>query len=494
VTTTPATPPPDDRPPWVLRNDAFLVSVTSNWLSMVGLGLLLTALITWLFALPIQMRGHAENPYIGLFVFVAVPMIFFAGLVLVPIGVFLARRRVRRRLEATIADRRLAIRRLVVFLSGATLVNLVVGTQLTYRAVEHMESIQFCGQSCHVMLPEFRAHQNSPHARVLCVECHVAPGAGGWFESKMAGVRQLVQASLGTFPRPIKSGIESGRLVPARETCEQCHWPERMSFVQVRVSQHYEDDEANTPTASVLTMRIGGGMLAGIHGSHFGPGVTIRYAASDGKRQTIPWVQYTNARTGESHTFLAPHTDPDVVQKQKLEVHQMQCVDCHNRPTHAFDLPEQAVDKAITHGDIGYALPFVRKKGVEILKATYASNADADEKIPAALADYYKSAYPDVWAKRADDVAAAGRALAAIYDRNVFPDLGVGWGTYPNNIGHADFPGCFRCHDADHTAADGALIPQDCDQCHELLAVDEKNPDILKTLGIEHRLGALRRP
>ena len=491
---TPEPLPPDTRRARALRNDAFLVSVTSNWISMLGLGMLLTALVTWLFALPIQMRGHAENPYIGLFVFVAVPILFFAGLILVPVGVFLARRRVQRRLEVTIADRQLAIRRLVIFLGGATLLNMVVGTQITYRAVEHMESIQFCGQSCHVMLPEYRAHQNSPHSRVLCVECHVAPGAGGWFESKMAGTRQLVQATLGTFPRPIKSGLESGRLVPARETCEQCHWPQRMSFVQVRVSQHYEDDEANTPTASVLTMRIGGGMLAGIHGSHFGPGVTIRYAASDAKRQTIPWVEYTNERTGESHTFLAPKTDPDVVKKDKLEVHQMQCVDCHNRPTHSFDLPEQAVDKAITNGEIGYALPFVRKKGVEILKATYASNAEATEKIPAALADYYKADYPDVYANRADDIAAAGRALAAIYDRNVFPDLGVGWGTYANNIGHNDFPGCFRCHDADHTAADGTIIPQECDGCHELLAVDEKSPEILKTLGIENRLGSLRRP
>ena len=473
------------------RDRSLLVLLTSHWLSFLGMGLVGTALISWLFVLPLQLRGHVDNPYIGILVFMVIPIVLVAGLVLTPVGVFLARKRARERLAEQVVDRRAAARRMIVFLAAVTLINVVVGTQATYRAVEHMESVQFCGQTCHVMTPELRAHAVSPHARVACVDCHVGEGARGWVESKMAGTRQLFEVVRNSYPRPIPSAIETNKLVPARETCETCHWPEKFSAARLKLITKFAEDEANTASQTVLMMMVGGSLTAGIHGSHFGPGVEIRFAAADKKRQKIPWVELRNTRTGETRSYRAADAAADV--ENGLPRTLMQCVDCHNRPTHAFDLPERAVDKAMSVGQMPTTLPFLKKKSVELLKATYASNAEAATRIPAALAAYYREAYPKVASEREADIAGAAKTLVRIFDTNVFPDLKVGWGTYPNNLGHEAFPGCFRCHDDQHKAADGKTITQDCGACHEAVATEESSPEVLRTLGLEARILALRK-
>src|SRR6516225_7650578 len=237
---------PETRPAWFV--------LTQNWVSLVGVFLVTTAGISWLFVLPLQIRGHVDNPYIGIIVFLILPIIFFIGLALVPIGIYLGKRRIRQGLAEATFDRRAALRRVALFFGITTLVNLLIGTQVTYRAVEHMETPQFCGGTCHTMHPEFAAYRNSPHSRVECVECHVAPGAAGWISSKAAGLRQLVETVLNTTPKPIPSAIESDRLIPARETCENCHWPQKFAGVTLRVINKYAEDEANTRTQTVLLM------------------------------------------------------------------------------------------------------------------------------------------------------------------------------------------------------------------------------------------------
>jgi len=479
--------------PTLVGRRPVIVVLTSHWLALFGHGLILTALISWLFVLPLQIRGRADNPYIGIVAFMVIPAVFFAGLALVPLGIFLGKRRVEKLLEAEIVDRRLALRQFITFLGVTAAVNIVIGTQLTYRAVDYMETSQFCGQSCHVMKPEFMAHTESAHARVACVDCHVGEGATGWIESKAAGTRQLIEVSLNNFPRPIPSALESNRLVPARETCETCHWVEKFGAVRLRVIRKFGDDEANTPTDTVLMMLIGGSIMPGIHGAHFGPGVEIHFAAADQKRQTIPWVEYRNTKTGESRTYLASGTTPE--SSKRFPVYQMQCVDCHNRPSHTFDPADRALDKALMTGFVPAGLPFIKKKGLELLQANYATSEEAARKIPAGLDEYYRQAYPEVYSKRAADITGAGSALLDVYNHNVFPDLKVGWGTYPNNLGHIDSPGCFRCHDGDHASADGkAAITQDCSACHVSLAVEETAPEVLKTLGLSDRLDALKKP
>jgi len=467
-----------------------LVLLTSHWISMLGAALVTLAGCSWLFVLPAHMGGHVENPYIGLLIFILIPIIFFAGLALIPIGIMLAKRQGAVGL-AVVQDRKAAWRRVAVFFVVMTALNVVIGSQVSYRAVEHMDTVQFCGQTCHVMKPEFNAHQMAPHQKVACVGCHVAPGASGWVKSKMAGTRQLMGVIFDTFPRPIESAMESNRLTPSAKTCEQCHAREKVTGPRLRVIAKYKDDESNTPTQTVLMMLVGGGRFGGIHGIHLGPGVHMRYAAADKKRQNIPWVEYRNVDTGVMRTYIASDAKPESV--RSLPTFEMQCVDCHNRPAHAFELPDRAMDDAIAIGQLPSGLPFLKKTGANIIKADYKSEEDAERRIPDNLVSFYQQKYPDVYGKRAADIQTAGRALLAIYKRNVFPGLKVAWGTYPNNLGHTDYPGCFRCHDDNHRAGDKKTITQDCSTCHQALAVEETSPEILKTLGVAERIASLQR-
>ena len=472
-----------NRPSWFL--------LTQHWLSLLGLGLLATALISWLFVLPLQIRGHASNPYIGIVAFLILPLIFFAGLILVPIGIYISKHRIREGFAQPAFDRHTALRRVAWFFAITTGINILIGTQLTYRAVSYMDTPQFCGSSCHTMAPQFAAYQNSPHSRVECVECHVAPGAAGWVNSKANGLRQLFQTITATAPKPVPSALASNRLVPARETCENCHWPQHFGGVRLRVLSNYAEDEGNTRTDTVLLMMVGGNRFPGIHGAHFGPGIHIRFAASDPERQTIPWIEYRNTQTGNARTFVS--TDSKGGSVDALPKFEMQCVDCHNRPSHTFELPERAMNRALALGEISVTLPFAKKQGVELLKKTYATQKEAATQIPLVFADFYQQNYADLSAKRSEDIRQSGKAILAIYNRNVFPELKVSWGTYPNNLGHTDFPGCFRCHDGSHTASDGQSITQDCSTCHQPLAIDEASPEILKTLGISEKIQSLQK-
>jgi nitrate/TMAO reductase-like tetraheme cytochrome c subunit len=474
---------PSNRPIWFL--------LTRHPLSLVGTALVTTAGMSWLFVLPLHIRGHVDNPYIGIIVFLILPVILFTGLALIPLGIYLNKRNLQKGLREVDFDRKTALQRLAWFFGVTTALNILIGTQVTYRAVKHMETPQFCGATCHTMSPELAAYQNSPHSRVECVECHVAPGAPGWISSKTAGIRQMVETVLDTIPKPIPSAIASNRLVPASETCENCHWPQKFGGASLHLFPKYAEDEANTRTETVLMMMVGGNGVSGIHDAHFGPGIHIRFTAADPNRQTIPWVEYRNTTTGDARTFVSSDPTPDSA--KALSKYDMQCVDCHNRPTHTFELPERAMDKAFARGDLPVTLPYIKKKSVELLKADYRTSKEAADKLPEALVSFYQQNYPDVYTRRTEDIHQAGRAVLAIYNRNVFPDLKVTWGTYPNNLGHTDFPGCFRCHDGSHATADGKTITQDCNSCHEPLAMDEATPEILKTLGIAERISKMQK-
>jgi hypothetical protein len=261
--------------------------------------------------------------------------------------------------------------------------------------------------------------------------------------------------------------------------------------VKLRVITNYAEDEQNTRTQTVLMMLVGGSKFAGIHGNHFGEGIHIRFAATDSKRQNIPWVEYRNTKTTELESFVSEGTAPDSA--KTLPIYEMQCVDCHNRPTHIFQSPSQGMDAAMVYGEIATGLPFVKKKGVELLNVAYKSKSEAAEQLPPALVSFYQQNYPELYATRAEDIRQAAQAILAIYNRNVFPDLKVTWGTYPNNLGHTEFPGCFRCHDGSHTTSGGKTITQDCQACHQPLAMGEASPEILKTLGIEERILSIQK-
>ncbi len=465
-----------------------LLHVTNNPISLLGVVLVTAATVFWLYMFPVGAAGETSNPYIGIALYIILPGVFFAGLSLIPLGAWFRKRRDRQSghtpgsyppINWANAD----FRRLALFIVGATFVNVALASVFGYDAVSYMDSVTFCGKTCHqVMEPEYAAYQNSPHSRVECVKCHIGPGASWFVKSKLSGASQLLAVTFNTYERPIPTPVRNLR--PARETCETCHWPQKFEEDRLRIIPKFSDDETNTQTKTVLLMLIGGGgRLGGIHGVHMGPGVKIRYWPSDESRQTIPRVEYTGR--GKTSIYTAADVKPEVLKNLKTE-RLMDCMDCHNRPTHTFDLPDGAIDKAIATGQISRSLPFVKKKGLEILKASYSSNQEAAHRIPVTLEQYYRDSYPAISQQHRDEIARAGRTLSAIYNRNVFPAMKVAWGSYPNNLGHTDFPGCFRCHDDNHASADGSVkITQDCNACHKLLAMDEANPKVLSDLGVQ---------
>ena len=463
-----------------------LVHLSNNFLSLLGVVLVTTATVFWIFLLPTSLGPEVHNPYLGILVFLLLPMVFFLGLGLIPVGIFFRFRKERKKGSypanfPALNLRNMEFRRLVLFVVGATFVNIVIAGEISYSAVNYMESVTFSGKTCHtVMEPEYAAYQNSPHSRVECVKCHIGPGASWFVRSKLSGMGQVFAVTFNTYERPIPTPVRNLR--PARETCEACHWPQKFGEDRLRIIEKFGDDEANTVTRTVLLMRIGGGTrVPGIHGTHLGPGVTIRYKPSDATRQTIPWVEYTDAQ-GHATPYTGKSAKPAAI--AKLPVRQMDCMDCHNRPTHAFALPDRAVDQALSAGDISASLPYIKKKAVELLKTPYPSNQAAASAIPAALAKYYRENYAEVYGSRKAEIERSAGGVVAIYNRNVFPAMKLTWGNYPNNVGHTDFPGCFRCHDDQHVSAKGSSVTQDCNSCHQMLAMDEAAPKILTDLGM----------
>ena len=426
-----------------------------------------------------------DNPYLGIIFFLLLPAVFIAGLVLIPVGLFLRRRKLQKagQIPAEFPKIDLNDR---IFRHGldivlvTTIINLLVVAMASYRGSAYMESPQFCGQSCHVMHPEYTAYKISAHSHVACVECHIGSGAQAYLSAKVNGTKQLLEVSFDRYPTPIASPVESLR--PARYICEGCHTPARFIGEKLLVKSSFADDEANTETQSVVVLHLGGrdslSHLSGIHGVHLGH---IEYVATDPTRTSIPWVQKRN--DDGSETVFATSAAGNGVPQGERRV--MDCIDCHNRAAHTFVTAEDALNRAMAEGAVSPELPWVHKKGLELLKANYSSEAEARAKIPAGLQAFYRSEHPEVLATNAAQVKAAGDMLVTLYSQNVFPYMKVTWGTHPNHIGHMSYPGCFRCHDGEHASKTGASITQDCSACHNLLVVDEAKPKVLSDLGIQ---------
>ncbi len=469
-----------------------LVFVANNLISIVGAILTTSSAINmigfWAFDLT---TARTINPYIGVIFVLILPGIFAIGLVLIPLGMILERHKLKAagKLPSSypsIDFGQPIFRHTALWVAGLTMVNVILLGVGSYRSVQYMDSANFCGQTCHtVMQPEFTAYMNSPHQRVSCVECHIGPGAGWFVKSKLSGVRQVVAVTFHTYDRPIPSPVT--QLRPARETCEQCHWPMMFTGDRLIIRKKYSDDEKNTPLTTVLLMKIGGhsGQAAvGIHGRHLDAKSRVEYIATDRQRQVLPRVTYLDD-SGKKVEFTSTDNKPTPEQLSAGETRSMDCVDCHNRPAHTFQLPERALDQAMAEGRISTDLPFVKKKGLEVLKAKYSDRNDAASRIATTLTEYYRTSYPDAYRDKRAAIDSAVAEIQSIYLRNIFPAMNVNWGTYPNNLGHADFPGCFRCHDGSHTSADGRTISNDCDACHTLLAVEEANPKVIADLGMK---------
>ncbi len=467
-----------------LIRPAFYLS--QNLISRTGVVLATTSGITLVIAFASLLLGFQPNPYAGILVYMILPSIFAIGLVLIPIGILRDYHRKGRTGELPVTYPNVdlshrGVRSTVMFVGIMTAINVPIFAIASYSGTVYMESTQFCGQTCHqVMDPEYTAYQRSPHARVACVECHIGPGAPWFVRSKLSGSYQVLAVSFNLYPRPIPTPIHNLR--PARETCEQCHWPERFSGDKLVIRAKYADDEKNSETQSVLLVHIGGRnpdrKLMGIHGRHLG---LVSYLAADLKRQEIPWVSLRN-EDGTVTDYASTDTPPKADLMAHGERRTMDCMDCHNRPTHIFDMPENAVNREMAAGRISPALPFIHKMAIDLLKRDYRSRVAAQTELPQALREYYRKNYVAVYNSQRALIEEAAKGILYIYQGNVFPEMNITWGTYSNNLGHNDFPGCFRCHDGNHKSKGGGEITQDCNACHSLLAMDEPDPKILHEL------------
>jgi NapC/NirT cytochrome c family, N-terminal region len=465
---------------------------SQNVISLIGVVLTTSSVLTliafWIYDFILPGPPH---PYVGILIFMILPGLFILGLLLTPLGILLRRKHLRDtgQLPSVYPEIDLAVpmvQNSFLFIGAATLLNILIFSFAAYKGVSFMDTTTFCGKTCHtVMAPEFAAYQNSPHSHVDCVECHIGPGAGWFVRAKLSGMRQVFAVTFHTYSRPIPSPVKYLR--PARETCEHCHWPQRFSGDKFITRMNYKDDEKNTPMTTALIVKIGGhsgNAWEGIHGHHLDTGSRIQYISTDGKRQVIPVVYYTN---DQGKTIEFDSTDIKVTKEElaKGEHRSMDCIDCHNRPTHAFELPEKAVDLRMSRGLVSPELPYIRKKAVELLKVNYPDRDAAQKQIVEGIESFYRISYPDIYNGKRALVEQSADNVAKIYLRNIFPEMNVNWGVHPNNLGHTDFPGCFRCHDGSHTSADGQTISNDCSACHNLLAVQEENPKALKDLGLQ---------
>lgn len=438
-----------------------------NWLSMAGLVIVIGSMFSFFLLFMMDLLAHTPNPYLGILTWFVAPGFFFLGLFFTVAGALWERHKLGRMvgplLPRMVVDLTRARDRKImgIFLTCAVLF-LLVSAVGSYHTYHFTESTTFCGQACHaVMEPEMVTYQHGSHARLSCTECHIGPGATWFVKSKLSGTYQLYAVAFNKYPRPVPTPIKNLR--PAQDTCEQCHWPEKFVGNLDRTYNYFLGDEENSSFTLRMTMKVGGadptrGPVGGIHW-HMNVGNKVEYYAEDPSRLTIPWVRMTDSQ-GVVTVFTKPgfsnQVDPSAIRA-------MDCMDCHNRPAHRYKSPNQAVNLAMSLGQIDRDIPSIKAKAVEVLTTEYATQTEAMEGIATVLAEAYSD---DARIRPVIDV------VQTIYSQNFFPRMKADWRAYPDHIGHQQWPGCFRCHDGEHTTADGrrTIKANDCNSCHTILA------------------------
>jgi hypothetical protein len=454
-----------------LRDFVFLA--TRHWLSAVGVALVTFAAISFLVILALELAGMQVGNYAGLISYMILPLIFVIGLVMIPIGVRLGRKREQAG-EAgkfpVLDFNNARLRTVAVVVFALTVLNLMIISMATYKGLQVMETDAFCGGTCHkVMQPEAVAHQVTNHANVRCVDCHIGEGAGHFVKAKMNGARQAVEFLFGSYSRPVPQPVPI-----ASEICTHCHNPERSVPDPLHIRRSFDDSEKPVEKVTIFRTLPGGFRDGKWKGAHAHNGMKLRYLG-DPTRRTISEIEVTRP-DGSSDRFVAKETPA----APGTPWHEMGCTDCHSRPAHQFSKPEMIVDQALARGAIDRSLPFIRRESVAALKVSYPSEEEAKKGIPAALRASYAKLAPALDAQGKDKVDAAGRLLAEAWNQNNFPHMNVTWGTYVDFFQH---DGCWRCHDKKHVNAKGDAVPQNCSgACHDIIADHEEKPEALDVL------------
>jgi hypothetical protein len=455
-----------------------------NWMSIISGGFCAAGITAMVFFFVLGMVTRDGGGYAGLlllppFLVTAVGSVFFVG------GWIREIRRQKRGQQSSFFGRYVVdpweiVRTTgpLVMLGGLALITLALlsAGAGSVALVEVSESNAFCGEACHaVMSPEYTAYEDSPHSRVPCVECHVRPGAEGFLEAKLGGIRQLAGVALGNVSRPIPTPIHGSPM--SRELCESCHSPARDIGYKAVTRRYFPNGQEDTPIRLAMMVKVGSGSNGLLEGSgihyHMQVARKVEFIARDPQRQEIAWVRVTE-QDGTVREFSnegVPLTDEE---RGSLPTHEMECIDCHSRPAHAFRSPIHSVNQALAHGRLPSEIPYLKEAGVRALDGGYATTEEALSGIGATLQAYYEEEDPDVLEDQPEELAEAADVLRAIYQRTLFPEMKADWRAHPDNAGHRDSPGCFRCHNDEMVDAEGEAVFTDCIKCHAVLAQDDE--------------------
>ncbi|MBN8217133.1 MAG: NapC/NirT family cytochrome c [Spirochaetes bacterium] len=465
-----------------------------NRISFVGAAIAFFFIVAEICLFTLDLVVAKSSAYLEIFTYILLPPFIFVGLFLMFFGAWRARKRFRDNKFDVVGSSkfsfdfsqmgqvRIAAATIAVF--TVFLILTIIGT---YKSFHYTESVEFCGTLCHsVMKPEHTAYLNSPHAKVTCVECHIGSGVDWYVKSKLSGLRQVFKTIGNSYDRPVATPIHNLR--PATETCKQCHWPGKFfgSFDFKR--EYFLKSGENKSWIIRMMMKVGGSdkFNNGVH-AHMNIDQDVYYVADDKRRNVISWVKSVD-RKGQATIY----TSPDSKYKEKAPpaelIRHMDCIDCHNRPSHNYLPPYKIVNNALQYGAIDRELPGFKAKAVELLSAKYEKAPAAQAAIQAGVVEYYRKDHAAYFAANQKKVEAAGAKLAALYGENMFPEMKTRWDTHDDHIGHFLSHGCFRCHDDQHKAPTGKAITRDCNSCHTVVeqGVPGKTKKNLDGVPFEH--------
>ncbi|MBU0484882.1 MAG: NapC/NirT family cytochrome c [Proteobacteria bacterium] len=468
---------------------AFVNGISRSRISVIGSIMTTIILPVLLVSVTLDMQGVIKNPYFGFLIYMVMGPMCVIGVICIFAGVFLFKGNEDIGLFAieylkeqfNLPGRFTRIRRLMFLAAFLTLFTIFLVGIIAYTGFHYTESVSFCGQFCHsVMEPEYVTYQNSPHSRVSCVKCHIGEDSQWFTKAKISGARQLLATALNNYERPIMTPI--GGLRPMREVCEQCHRPEMFHGDKLYVKDKFLPDEQNTHLQTVMVMKVGaGGYLGhdaqGIHW-HVSPTHKIYYTYNDQAREDISKIKLID-HDGSESVFARKDNSAD---KEGAQEREMDCMDCHNRPTHIYLAPEEALDRKMVSNEIPAEIPYIKRQALAAITGKYHTVNQARQEISSKLRSWYKEHYPEFIGGKAELLEQAINGASKAYAENVFPEMGVLWRTYRNFIGHEGGSGCFRCHDEEHYSADGKVISKDCQLCHIILVEDEPALDITELL------------
>ncbi len=454
----------------------FIRALSLTPLGKTGVVLTTSSFITIVVMELARLLGIVTNAYIGLLTYLVLPVLFVMGLIIIPIA-WQRYIRARGKSAREILNERIPSGELQKTFFGSpfflklfslTLLNLFVLVFISSQMLSFMDEPEFCGTACHVMNPEWTAYRQSPHSKVPCVDCHVGQGVDALVSSKLNGAWQMISLAFDLYEKPIPTPVHNLR--PANETCGTCHSDNHAYGTRIKTWVKYDKDEANTPAYTTLSLKVGDPQS----GAHWHTGETdrIRFMPLDPKREKILWVE-TMREDGSFKRF----TNSKLAEKSSsAPVRTMDCVDCHNRVAHIYQPAGLAVNNAMRDGAIDPALPYIKREAMDALSGVSGDKEQGLRAIETHITGYYQENYPRIATAQSEKVEQAVLTLQKIYDRNIHPDMEIGWNSYANQLGHDADTGCFRCHNKYMKDEQGKAINYECTTCHSILAEDAVSP------------------